>query len=172
LKKHKGLGLSTNQLGITDVRACIIKGENELVLINPKITQVSEDSVIYIESCLSIPKTMRKPIKTLRYKSVVVETDNLGTIEFFPTNEKSDWRDANEFFSDEGMMECVTVQHEIDHLNGILITDKIRRYSSTITASKKYGRNERVMVKLPGGDTEFMKYKQAIPLLEMGAEII
>ena len=37
---------------------------------------------------------------------------------------------------------------------------------------KKYGRNERVMVKLSDGSTEFMKYKKAQPLLLSGAEIL
>ena len=172
LSKQKGYGLSVNQLGITDIRACIVDVMGGLVLINPRITSTSDDSVIYYESCLSIPKTMRKPVKTLRYKSVTVETDNLGIIEFSPTNQKSDWKDSKEFFEDEGLLECVAVQHEIDHLDGILITDKIRRYNTTYVAPKKYGRNDRVMVKMPNGNTEFMKYKLAIPFLEFGAEIL
>jgi len=63
-------------------------------------------------------------------------------------------------------------QHELDHLNGVLITDKIRRYTTTVVSTKKYGRNDRVMVKLANGDTEFMKYKKAQPLLSQGAEIL
>ena len=66
----------------------------------------------------------------------------------------------------------MVAQHEIDHLDGILITDEIRRYTQTIVKEKKYGRNERVMVKLSDGKTEFMKYKKALPLLEEGAQII
>ena len=68
------------------------------------------------------------------------------------------------------MLECVVAQHEIDHLEGRLITD--RRYTQTIIKEKKYGRNERVMVKLSDGSTEFMKYKKAEPLLSQGAEIL
>ena len=63
-------------------------------------------------------------------------------------------------------------QHEIDHLNGILITDSSRRYTTTVRREKKYGRNERVMVKLQDGSTEFMKYKKAEPLLLVGCEIL
>jgi hypothetical protein len=70
------------------------------------------------------------------------------------------------------LLECVCAQHEIDHLHGILITDPIRRYTETITRGKKYGRNERVMVKLSDGSTQFMKYKKAQSLLESGAEIL
>lgn len=169
LTKHGGIGLSANQIGL-DVRACVINVTEPLVLINPKVLEVSEDTVAYVEQCLSIPKSIRKPVKTVRHKSFKVETDNLGIVEFSPT--KTDWKDSNEFFSDEGLLETVCAQHEIDHLNGVLITDSSRRYTQTITRAKKYGRNERVMVKLPSGDTEFMKYKKAEPLLSQGAEIL
>ena len=70
------------------------------------------------------------------------------------------------------MLECVCAQHEIDHLDGILITDSDRRYTTTITRGKKYGRNERVMVKLSDGSTEFMKYKKAERYLSAGGEIL
>lgn len=169
LTRHGGIGLSANQIGL-DVRACVINVTEPLVLINPKVLEVSEDTVAYVEQCLSIPKSIRKPVKTVRHKSFKVETDNLGIVEFSPT--KTDWKDSNEFFSDEGLLECVCAQHEIDHLNGVLITDPSRRYTETVTRGKKYGRNERVMIKLPNGETEFMKYKKAEPMLKLGAEIL
>ena len=171
LTKHGGIGLSANQIGL-DVRACVINVKEPLVLINPRVTEVSEDTVAYVEQCLSIPKSMRKPVKTVRHKSFTVECDNLGKVIFSPDSETGTWKDSNEFFSDEGLLECVCAQHEIDHLNGILITDSKRRYTETIIRGKKYGRNERVMVKLSDGTTEFMKYKKAEPLLRVGAEIL
>ena len=171
LKRHGGIGLSANQVGL-DVRACVINVKEPLVLINPKVTEVSKETVAYVEQCLSLEKSMRKPVKTVRHKSFTVECDNLGTVIFSPDNKESEWKDSNEFFSDEGLLECVCAQHEIDHLNGILINDSIRRYSETIVKARKYGRNERVMVKLSNGETEFMKYKKAQPLLTQGAEIL
>lgn len=171
LKKHGGIGLSANQIGINK-RACVINVKEPLVLINPRVKQVSEDMIAYVEQCLSIPKSMRKPIKTVRHKSFQVETDNLGLVEFSPDSETGTWETSDDFFSDEGLLECVCAQHEIDHLNGVLITDTERRYTQTLTSSKKYGRNERVMVKLSDGSTEFMKYKKAQPLLEQGATIL
>ena len=171
LTRHGGIGLSANQIGL-DVRACVINVKEPLVLINPRVTEVSDDVVAYVEQCLSIPKSMRKPVKTVRHKSFTVECDNLGTVIFSPDSETNTWKDSNEFFSDEGLLECVCAQHEIDHLDGILITDSRRRYSATYNAPKKYGRNERVMVKLSNGTTEFMKYKKAEPLLKLGAEIL
>ena len=168
LKRHGGIGLSANQIGINK-RACVINVKEPLVLINPRVAEVSEESVVYVEQCLSMPKTMRKPVQTVRFKTLTVECDNLGTVIFSPDS-KEEWKTSEEFYNDEGMLECVVAQHEIDHLEGRLITD--RRYTQTITRGKKYGRNERVMVKLADGSTEFMKYKKAEPLLSQGAEIL
>ena len=168
LKKHGGIGLSANQIGINK-RACVINVKEPLVLINPRVVEVSEESVVYVEQCLSMPKTMRKPVQTVRFKTLTVECDNLGTVIFSPDS-KEEWKTSEEFYNDEGMLECVVAQHEIDHLEGRLITD--RRYTQTIIREKKYGRNERVMVKLSDGTTEFMKYKKAQPLLSQGAEIL
>jgi peptide deformylase len=170
LKRYGGIGLSANQIGL-DVRACVINVKEPLVLINPRVTEVSKETVAYVEQCLSLDKTMKKPVKTVRHKSFTVECDNLGTVIFSP-DKKDGWENSDEFFNDEGLLETVCAQHEIDHLNGILITDKIRRYTTTVTSTKKYGRNDRVMVKLSNGDTEFMKYKKAQPLLSQGAEIL
>jgi len=170
LKRHGGIGLSANQIGL-DVRACVSNVKEPLVLINPIVTEVSKDTVAYVEQCLSLDKTMKKPVKTVRHKSFTLECDNLGTVIFSP-DQKEPWKDSNEFFSDEGLLECVCAQHELDHLNGVLITDKIRRYTTTVVSTKKYGRNDRVMVKLANGDTEFMKYKKAELLLKQGAEIL
>jgi len=172
LEKHGGLGLSANQIGLTD-RVCIVNVKEPLILVNPRVTETSKETVVYVEQCLSLDKTMKKPVQTLRHKSFTVECDNLGTVIF--SSDKKDgetWKDSEEFYADEGLLECVCAQHEIDHLNGILITDSSRRYTQTVTREKKYGRNERVMVKLPSGDTEFMKYKKAEPLLTLGAEIL
>tara|TARA_Y100000816_G_scaffold198405_1_gene145309 strand:- start:468 stop:1088 length:621 start_codon:yes stop_codon:yes gene_type:complete len=171
LEKEKGFGLSANQIGV-DKRMCVINIKEPMVLINPKITKRSEEAVQYIESCLSLPKTMRKPKNTVRSVSVTVETDNLGTVEFGPDEKDKIGTEGHNYFADEGLLECVVAQHEIDHLDGILITDQIRAYNIQRVSEKKYGRNEKVMVKSPEGDTDFMKYKKAVPLLEKGYEIV
>ena len=172
LTKHGGLGLSANQIGLTD-RVCIVNVKEPLILVNPRVTETSKETVVYVEQCLSLDKTMKKPVQTLRHKSFTVECDNLGTVIFSSDKKEGEtWKDSEEFYSDEGLLECVCAQHEIDHLNGILITDSSRRYTTTVRREKKYGRNERVMVKLQDGSTEFMKYKKAQPLLSVGCEIL
>ena len=171
LEKEKGFGLSANQIGV-DKRMCVINIKEPMVLVNPKIVKRSEEAVQYIESCLSLPKTMRKPKNTVRSISITVETDNLGTVEFGPDEKDKIGTEGHNYFADEGLLECVVAQHEIDHLDGILITDQIRAYNIQRVSEKKYGRNEKVMVKSPEGDTDFMKYKKAVPLLEKGYDIV
>ena len=171
LQKEKGFGLSANQIGV-DKRMCVINIKEPMVLVNPKIVKRSEEAVQYIESCLSLPKTMRKPKNTVRSISISVETDNLGTVEFGPDEKDKIGEEGHNYFADEGLLECVVAQHEIDHLDGILITDQVRAYNIQRVSEKKYGRNEKVMVKSPEGDTDFIKYKKAVPLLEKGYEIV
>ena len=128
LEKEKGFGLSANQIGV-DKRMCVINIKEPMVLVNPKIVKRSEEAVQYIESCLSLPKTMRKPKNTVRSISITVETDNLGTVEFGPDEKDKIGTEGHNYFADEGLLECVVAQHEIDHLDGILITDQIRAYN-------------------------------------------
>ena len=64
LTKHGGLGLSANQIGLTD-RVCLINVKEPLLLVNPRVIEASKETVVYIEQCLSLDKTMAKPVKTI-----------------------------------------------------------------------------------------------------------
>jgi peptide deformylase len=170
LKLYGGVGLSANQLGI-DKRICIVNVKDPLVLVNPVITEYSQESVVYTEACLSIPKTLRKPKNTVRAKSITVKTDNLGEVVF--SADKDDYKSFEDLRNDLGLMECVTVQHEIDHLNGILITDRSRVYNTQFKSNKKYGRNDRVMIKsMDGTDSKFVKYKDALRYIKDNGYIL
>lgn len=158
LRKHKGIGLSANQIGL-NVRACAINVKEPLVFINPRIVEMGEEQVVYVEQCLSIPRTMKKPVKTIRRKEITIECDNLGTVVF--SADSDNWDSPNDFWNDEGMLETAAIQHELDHLDGILITDKARRYNETVRTNK-VGRNQKVMVKLDDGSTDFLKYKHVV----------
>ena len=82
LKGMGGVGLSANQIGVNK-RACVIKfNDVELFLLNPVITERSNEGFIFYEGCLSIPDTIRKPVRTIRATYVVVQTDNLGELRF------------------------------------------------------------------------------------------
>jgi peptide deformylase len=170
LKTYPGLGISATQLGIKK-RACYIKfGDDEygreLFLLNPVITERSKDGFLFYEGCLSIPKTVEKPLKTIRACKVVVQTDNLGEV-VFEINPEGD--KADERVSVETMM-TVIVQHEIDHLDGITIKDRV--YSTTRTVSKTYGRNDKIVMKSKEGELIEVKFKNANKYFLQGYEIV
>lgn len=127
LKGLGGVGLSANQIGVNK-RACVIKfNDVELFLLNPIIKERSNDGFIFYEGCLSIPDTIKKPVRTIRATYVVVQTDNLGELRFEINPEEDRKGDR---VSDD-TMKTVVVQHEIDHLDGITIKDRV--YSTTVT---------------------------------------
>jgi peptide deformylase len=166
LEKYPGIGISATQLGIKK-RACLIKfGEEEIFLVNPQIIEKSKDGFVFYEGCLSIPRTLQKPIKTIRACKVVVATDNLGELTF-EINPEADKQ--NEFVSPE-TMKTVIVQHEIDHLDGITIKDRV--YNTQVVKKVDFGRNERIVMKSPTGELEEVKFKNANKLFLKGYEIV
>ena len=121
----KGVGLAATQVGL-DKRLFILLDEEKQttkVFINPEIISASQKmlSSVYkkkkdswLEGCLSIPKiwgSVDRPYSIkLQYQIPILSTVNcqLSTV----TEEFSDVASAY-------------IQHEIDHLNGILFTDRI-----------------------------------------------
>ena len=152
-KSKNGIGLAANQIGINK-RVCVINVKEEpLILINPKIVETSDEQFIFPEGCLSFPD---KKIKTQRFVDIKVEASNYeGQLSFSANSE--DITDA---------FECVCVQHEIDHLNGITMFDRQYRLEP-VTVEKKIGRNERVTI-TDGKETKELKWKKAQPLVESG----
>jgi hypothetical protein len=141
--------------------------EDELTLVNPKVTKYSETPLVYYEKDTYKANKVRK---TIRVPYLIIETDNLGTVEF--KAEKNDWKNSDEFFGDVGLVECVLVQRAIDAINGIDITHPTRQYTETITKDKEPGRNERVMLQGPAGEMEFVKSKKVDSYLQKGWNII
>jgi hypothetical protein len=141
--------------------------ENELTLVNPKLVQVSDKPLVYFEKDTH---KLNKVRKTVRYPWLVLETDNLGKVEF--KSEKQEWKDADDFFGDAGLLECVLVQRALDAIDGIDITHPSRAYSETIRKDKEPGRNERVMLQGPNGEMEFVKSKKVDSYLIKGWQLI
>ena len=166
LAEYPGLGISATQLGIKK-RACYIKfGEEELFLVNPMIKEKSKEGFLFMEGCLSIPSSLIKPTRTIRACKVVVDTDNLGelTFEINPEGDKQ-----NESISKETMM-TVIVQHEIDHLDGFTIRDRV--YTTTFVKKQNYGRNDKIVMKSKEGEMIEVKYKNANKYFLEGYEIV
>jgi peptide deformylase len=164
IELHGGVGISANQLGIQK-RACLIKvHDQELFLLNPVITKWDKEGFIFYEGCLSIPKTMEHPVKTYRSTSVTVMTDNFGEMTFSINPDEDKEQVSTE------TLQTVVVQHEIDHLDGITIKDRV--YSTQITKKVNYGRNDKVIMKSPDGEMIEVKYKKANEYYLNGYELI
>ena len=119
-----------------------------------------------MEGCLSIPSSLTKPTRTIRACKVVVDTDNLGELTF-EINSEGD--KANESISKETMM-TVIVQHEIDHLDGFTIKDRV--YNTQVVKKVDFGRNEKIVMKSKEGEMVEVKFKNANKLFLQGYEIV
>lgn len=129
LKTTRGaLGLSANQLGYIQ-RFFIVKlnGFGFVEMINPAITKM-EGEQFETEGCLSIPHFFNR-IK--RAEKVDIEYQNIDGIK--------------KYLHLEGI-EAVEVQHEMDHLNGILFIDHLpkvklkmfnEKYAKIVKAMKR-----------------------------------
>lgn len=118
MRLHKGTGLAAPQIGYPLRVATTIQRKTksdgsmseigETVLINPTIIKHSEETFSSEEACLSLPNFVWY---VDRYRRVTVEYQDIHgnhkTKEFVAYN-------------------AAVVQHEIDHLNGILFIDRIK----------------------------------------------
>lgn len=108
MEAEKGIGLAAPQVG-SGLRICIVKLDDELyVLINPKIKSFSRKKDLSEEGCLSFPGKflpIERPIKVkiqardIEGKKIKIKATGILARAF---------------------------QHEIDHLDGILIIDRTK----------------------------------------------
>lgn len=80
---------------------------SEGIMVNPVIIEKSEEMVVSEEACLSLPNIIGN---VKRHKNIVVEYKNLEWLK-----KKKKLKNYNAFI----------VQHEMDHLDGILFVDKM-----------------------------------------------
>ena len=134
---------------------------------NPVITEVSKEKIIFVEGCLSLPG---KVISTVRSVNVTVNALNhSNSLKFGP--DVTPITDATAS-SDKGLLECICIQHEIDHLDGKLMTDKGIKFEKVQPQKQvKHGRNDKVVVE-KNGETQYIKYKKALELVDQGWKII
>ena len=99
-----GCGVASVQIGIHKRIAWLEVDGQEIVLVNPEILKKSEKLIVEIESCLSIP-VLKIPVRRFESIQVLVNefTDEVKIVNGFIAR---------------------VIQHEIDHMNGILIIDK------------------------------------------------
>ena len=103
--EHEGIGLAANQIGVSK-RILIIDAGKTLVIINPVIWEF-KNWVVDEEGCLSIPD---KKYDVKRAEWIKIKFTNMS-------------RQEHEVVVDDPILARV-IQHEVDHLDGILICDK------------------------------------------------
>lgn len=104
-----GVGLAAPQIG--DSRRILVIGFDDvkpLALINPEIIETSMEENVYEEGCLSIPGMYAKVTRPERIKVQA-------------------WNERGRPFTiDADGMLATVIQHEIDHLNGVLFIDHLK----------------------------------------------
>jgi peptide deformylase len=109
-----GIGLAAIQIGVTQ-RIVVIdlakKDEPSDVryFVNPEIVWSSEEKSVYEEGCLSIPEYYEEVERPARIRARFLDRD--GTLQEIEA---------------EGLL-STALQHEIDHLNGVLFIDHISK---------------------------------------------
>ncbi len=110
-----GIGLAAIQVGVQKrVLVVDIVGKNEdgndpqpIAIINPEITWVSDDDSVYEEGCLSVPAHYADVVRPAEIKVSYLDVDG----------------NKQELHADSLLATCI--QHEIDHLDGILFVDHL-----------------------------------------------
>ncbi|MCW8833238.1 MAG: peptide deformylase [Colwellia sp.] len=105
---EKGVGLAATQVDIHQrivVMDVSENGDQPIVLINPEIIAKSDETLVNEEGCLSVPGVYAK---VNRHTSCTVKALD---------------RDGKEFTLDGEELLSICIQHELDHLNGILFVD-------------------------------------------------
>ena len=122
--RANGLGLAAPQMGIDErIIALDIDGEF-YVLINPEIVELSEETEEATEGCLSVPGIDAPVIRRVH-----------AVVRGYTLDEKEITLEG------EGLM-ARAIQHEIDHLNGILFIDHLSPAKRRFLL-KEYARKQR-----------------------------
>jgi peptide deformylase len=119
-----GAGLAANQIGVA-LRVCVVKGDENQHwgLVNPVLVK-GEGSQVGYEGCLSFPGWVGE---VERYETVVVKGLNRRGKEI---RVKSSGFTARAF------------QHELDHLDGVLFTDRLTDLSTLQRVEEFEAENE------------------------------
>lgn len=120
----EGVGLAAPQVGVSKRIVVIdISHDDEdrmppLYMVNPEIVWKSDERVCGEEGCLSVPE-QRAEVE--RYAAVKVEY--------------IDYYGKNQILEADGFL-AIAVQHELDHLDGILYIDRISRLKRQMLLKK------------------------------------
>lgn len=123
MDKNKGVGLAAPQVGISKRIIVVNTPEGVMGFVNPKITKMGERTSFEEEGCLSLPGLY---LKIKRAGEVEIETlDESGK------KIKIQVKD----------IVARIFQHEVDHLNGILIVDRYGKFNLVLEKIKNFLKN-------------------------------
>jgi peptide deformylase len=130
-----GMGVAAIQIGIPKRISVFYNAKKEKkYLINPEIIEKLEEFVFYNEGCLSMPGYFQN---TKRHRSIVLKNKVIDGDKF---------REEQCYFyydkDNSTNYEAITIQHEIDHFNSVLLTDYRVLNIPVVTKEGKIGRNE------------------------------
>lgn len=114
-----GRAISAVQIGVLK-RVIYVDAPQELLLINPKVINTSEETIEIWDDCMSFPELL---IKIKRYKNF--------SLQYFDR----EWQ-LQKLFVEGELSELL--QHELDHLDGILATMQAVDNSQIILQSEKH----------------------------------
>lgn len=117
----QGIGLAATQVDrhIQLIVMDLSEDKNEpMVFINPKVTPLIEDKKPYEEGCLSVPDVYDKVERPTKVRIEALDADG----------QKID-KEV------EGLL-AVCIQHEMDHLNGVIFVDYLSRLKQTRARDK------------------------------------
>ncbi len=109
MRERDGVGLAANQIGRLKRIFVAAYEDEEYAIVNPEIDELSETTEKDTEGCLSIPETR---VEVERPTAVTITGQDLSG--------------APVRVDAEGLLARI-FQHEIDHLNGVLILDRTDR---------------------------------------------
>lgn len=107
MKKEKGIGLAAPQVGVSKRVIIAMIGSEEVLMMNPQILSFSAECKVDEEGCLSLPEEFGNVSRPVRI-----------TVEFL------DEKGLKQEWTLNGL-DARVVQHEVDHLNGVLFTDRL-----------------------------------------------
>jgi peptide deformylase len=149
-KTDNGVGLAAVQIGSPKRVGVIKKREGYQYLINAELEEVQDEIVYCREGCLSLPNVF---VDTNRYKQITIRNHRILDGELIPQTECYYFSPDPSEMGNDGLV-AIAVQHELDHFEGKLITDRQAQPPQPFVNAGKTGRND----KCPCGSGK--KYKK------------
>lgn len=130
MKSADGVGLAAPQVG-KSIRFLVVDGSDyadtyaylknfRRTMINPRLLEQSDETIVFSEGCLSIPDVHCDVVRPKKIK-----------VEYYDENYMKQVEEFDEFA-------CRMVQHEMDHLDGVMFVDHAAPIRKKMISSRLY----------------------------------